>query len=109
MSFNTERTKPAEEVIFSQKTENIADPNLFFNNLPIVKIASQKHLRLNVDVRLMFNDHINEKMGKAMKGADLLCRLQYFLLCSCVLTICKSFIRSHLDYGDVIYDQLSNA
>ena len=109
MSFNPDRTKPIEEVIFLLKTENITYPNLYFNNLPIVKIASQKHLRLNLDVKLTFNDCINKKMGKAIKGVDLLCRLPYFLPCSCLLAICKSFIRSHLRYGDVIYDQLSNA
>ena len=29
-------------------------------------------------------------------------------LCSSLLTIYKSFIRPHLDYGDIIYDQPSN-
>ena len=32
-----------------------------------------------------------------------------FLLLSCLLTIYKSFIKQHLDYVDVIYDQPSNA
>ena len=26
-----------------------------------------------------------------------------------VLKICKSFVRSHLDYSDIIYDQPNNA
>ena len=37
------------------------------------------------------------------------CKFQYFLPRSGLLTICKSFIRPYLDYGDVIYDQPSNA
>ena len=28
---------------------------------------------------------------------------------STLLTICKSFVRPHLDYGDVIYDQPNNS
>ena len=44
MSFNPDKTKPAHEVIFSRKTENTIYPNLYFNNVPIVKTTSQKHL-----------------------------------------------------------------
>ena len=64
---------------------------------------------LNLNEKLTFNDHINQKIGKAMKGVGLLCKLRCFLPCSSLLTIYKSFIRPHLDYGDVIYDQPSNA
>ena len=102
MSFNPDRTKPAHEVKFFRKTKNIIYPNLYFNNVPIVKTISQKHLRLNPDTKLTFNDHMNEKIGKAMKGVGLLRKLQCFLQSSVLVTICKSFIRPHLDYGDVI-------
>ena len=44
-----------------------------------------------------------------MKGVGLLHKLQCFLPSPSLLTIYKSFIRSHLNYGDVIYDQPSNA
>ena len=58
---------------------------------------------------LLFNDHINEKFGKAMKGVGFLNKLHCFLPCSSLLVIYKSFIKPHLYYGDVIYDQHSNA
>ena len=45
ISFNPDRTKPAHEVIFSRKTKNTIHPNLYFNNVKIVKATSQKHLR----------------------------------------------------------------
>ena len=70
--------------------------------MPIVKTTSQKHLRLNPDAKFTFNDHMNEKIGKAMKGVGLLRKLQCFLRRSVLVTICKSFIRPHLDYGVVI-------
>ena len=44
-----------------------------------------------------------------MEGVGLLRRLRYFLPFSSLLTIYRLFIRSHLDYGDVAYDQPSNA
>ena len=43
-----------------------------------------------------------------MKWIDLLQKLQPILLQTSLLTICKSFLRLHLDYGDVVYDQPSN-
>ena len=61
MPFNSERAKPAQEVIFSWKTKNITYPNLYFKGLPIVKIASQKYLVLNLDAMLTFNNQVNEK------------------------------------------------
>ena len=88
MSFNLDRGKPTHEVIFSPKTKNIICPNLYFNNLTIVKTKSQKHLKLNLDVRLMFTDLINERIGKVM---SLHVDFQYFL------PVYKSFIRSYLD------------
>ena len=39
----------------------------------------------------------------------LLRKLYHILPTSSVLTIYKSFIRPHLDYGDIIYDQAYNA
>ena len=80
-------------------------PNVIVANFPNVKKKNKKKLKtwltlistlttckllkqhlkvfLNLRARLTFNDHINEKTGKAM----------------------KSFIRPHLNYGDVLYDQ----
>ena len=91
MFFNPDRGKPTHEVIFFPKTKNIICPNLYFNNLPIVKTKSQKHLKLNLDVRLMFTDLINERIGKVMKVIGLHVDFQYFL------PVYKSFIRSYLD------------
>ena len=47
-------------------------------------------------------------MNKAMKGIGLLRKLQSILPCSSLLTKKKFFIRPHLEYGFVIYDQSSD-
>ena len=52
--------------------------------------------------------HINEKINKANKGIGVICKLNKILPHSALLTIYCSFIRPHLDYGDVIYDQPEN-
>ena len=63
---------------FPQKIKNIIYPNLYFNNVPIVKTTSQKHVWLNLDEKLTFIDHINEKIPKVMKIIGLLWKLQCF-------------------------------
>ena len=43
-----------------------------------------------------------------MEGIGLLQKLQSILPQTTLLTIYKLFMRPHLDYGDVVYDQPSN-
>ena len=54
------------------------------------------------------NNCINDKINKALKGIGLLHKLGTLLPQQSLLTIYKSLIRPHLDYGDVIYDQPLN-
>ena len=109
MSFNPDRTKQAQEIIFSRKKNATTHPPLFFNNSEIKLSSNQKHLGLTLDSKLSFNEHINDKIHQANKGVGLLRKLQTFLPRNSLLTIYKSFIRPLLDYTDVIYDQTSSA
>ena len=45
---------------------------------------------------------------KNRKKKKKICKLQKILARPPLITIYKSFIRSHLDYGDIIYDQAYN-
>ena len=47
-------------------------------------------------------------MTKAMKGIGVIKRLSKMLPRHSVLTVCKSFVRPHLNYGDILYDQPNN-
>ena len=109
MSFNLDRTKQAQEIIFSRKRNATTHPPLFSNNSEILLGSNQKHLGLTLDSKLSFNEHINDKIHQVNKGVGLLRKLQTILSCNSLLTIYKSFIRPLLDYADAIYDQLSNA
>ena len=55
-----------------------------------------------------FESHLKEKCSKFNKGIGVLKQLQSTLPRQALLTIYKSFIRPHLDYGDIIYDQPNN-
>ena len=55
-----------------------------------------------------FSLHLKNVQNKVNKTIGLLRKLQGTLLRTSLITIFKSFIRSHLDYGDIIYDQAYN-
>ena len=107
MSFNPHPSKQAQEVIFSRKINKVHHPPLLFNNSTIQQISSQKHLGIHLDEELTFK-HINKKTNKTNKGIGIIRKLNNILPRSALLTIYRSFIRPHLDYGNVIYDQPEN-
>ena len=62
MSFNHDVSKQAQEVIFPRKKNIGNHPAVFFNNLPMNRKSTQKHLGLLLDEKLNFSEHINEKL-----------------------------------------------
>ena len=60
---------------------------------------------MHLDEKLNFSQHINIKISKANKGIGIIERLSHILPRTSLLTIYKSFIRPHLDYWEVTYDQ----
>ena len=97
-SFNPDPAKPAQEVIFSRKLKTV-------NNNPLSLCPARKHLGLVLDSELTFNEHIKHILSKVDKSIGLLRKFQPVLPRSSLLTIYKTFIRSHFDYVDVVYDQ----
>ena len=108
MAFNPDPSKQATEVIFSHKRNKVNHPTLYFNACPVTTAPFQNHLGLFLDKKLNFGHHVNEKISKANKIIGLIKRLHYHLPRKSLLNIYKSFVRPHLDYGDVIYDQPNN-
>ena len=68
----------------------------------------QNHLRLFLDSKLDFKEHKKNVLSKVSKTIGLLRKLQKMLTRPPFITIHKSFIKRHLDYGDIIYDQACN-
>ena len=61
-----------------------------------------------LDSKLDFKNYIQSVFNKVSKTIGLLRKLQRILPRPPLITIYKSFIRSHLDYLDIIYDQAYN-
>ena len=108
MSFNTDSSKQAQEVVFSRKIKKPNHPELIFNNIPVNQTSYQKHLGMFLDNKLNFGEHLKYITNKVNKSIGLLRKLQMSLPRRSLVTICKSFIRPHLGYGDIIFDQAFN-
>ena len=109
MQFNPDPNKQANEVIFSRKTKNNSHRPVAFNNNVIKKYPHHKHLGIVLDSKLDFKFHVDQKTKKYNKLIGLIRRrLSVNVPRNALLTIYKSFIRLHLDYGDVLYDKTEN-
>ena len=77
--------------------------------LIISQCKSQKHLGIILDSELTFEDHYKMVLSKTNKTIGLIRKLQNSLPREGITTIYKAFVRPHLDYGDVLFDQAFNA
>ena len=109
MSFNPDLSKQATEIVFSKKRSDIQLPTLRFNNNILTPTNSHKHLGMILDSKLNFKSHLSEKISKANKGIGIIRRLYNFLPRASLVNIYRAFVRQHFDYGDIIYDNSSNA
>ena len=108
MTFNPDRSKQAQEIIFSEKFKKGTHPPLLFNSNNVFQVNFQTHLGFILDVKLTFEEHLKSVFNKTNKTIGLLKNLSNLLPRQSLVTICKAFIRPHLDYGNVIYDQAFN-
>ena len=108
MHFNPDPNKQANEVIFSQKSKVHSHPTLTFNNNDVKQCPHQKHLGIILDSKLDFNIHVDNKLKKCYRMIGIIKRLSVSVPRKALLTIYKSFIRPHLDYGDILYDKPEN-
>ena len=105
MKFNPDPNKQAQEVHFSNRTNKDSSLSITFNNSKVEAISLQKHLGLILDERLNFNEHLESKINKCYKIIGFLKRLANKLPRDVLLRTYKSFVRSHLDYRDIVYDK----
>ena len=105
MSLNLDPSKQAQEIIFSGKANKISHPLLRFNNSVVSQTPYQKHLGIFLDVRLTFEEHLKEITTKVNKTIGMFQKLKKTLPRPALMTMYKAFVRAHLDYGDMIYDE----
>ena len=97
MLFNPDVTKQDQEVIFSRKSNKTDHPAVFFNEDPVAKASSQKHLGMHLAEKINFNTHIKEKTSKANKGIGIIRKISQLFPRESLITIYKSFVRPQID------------
>ena len=93
--------------MFSRKIIKIDHPPLYFNE-NLLKSSTQKHLGMILDTKLDLSLHLKNVQNKVNKTIGLLRKLRDTLPKTSLITIFKSFVRPHLDYGDIIYNRANN-
>ena len=61
-----------------------------------------------LDSKPNFNVHVDQKIKKCNRIIGLIRRLSISLPRNALLTTYKSFVRPHLDSGDILYDKRNN-
>ena len=108
MDFNPDVNKQAQEVLFSWKMERNIHLPLVFNNNIVSQAKSQKYLGVTLDYKSIFEGRLLNTFNKVNKITCLLHKLQNLLPTTTIINIYTAFARSHLDYGDILYDKAFN-
>ena len=105
MEFNPDPLKQATEIIFSCKRNKPNHPPLYFNGSVVTSEPEQKHLGLILTPALSFLKHLYEKITKANKNIGIIKYFSKYLPFKTLNQMYKTFVRTHLDYCDIIYHQ----
>ena len=85
----TDPSKQAQEVLFSRKLQKVSHPQLFFNNSDVLQTNFQKHIRVVLDSKLTFHDHLNIMITKVRKAIGVLRKLNSILPRAALVTVLK--------------------
>ena len=66
MSFNSDQTKQAQKVILSTKSNKSIYLPLYFSNASMKITHAKYHFVLQLDNKLSFNKHINNKINSCV-------------------------------------------
>ena len=101
MNFNPDSNKQVQEVVFSRKINQINHPLLLFSQNLVKSSSTKKYLGMILDNKLDFSLHLKNVQRKVNKTVTLIRKLQNILSRESLITVYKSFIRPHLDYGNI--------
>ena len=91
----------------SNSTLPIQDLNLSINNSPIKRVNSHKHLGIVLNNKLIWTDHVESICKRASKKLGLLNRNRQTFSRNVLVKLYKSTILPMVEYGSVLYDEMS--
>ena len=81
---------------------------LHFDNNIVSQTLYQKYLGIFLDAQFTFEEHLKVITTRVNKTIGPLRKLRKYLQRPVLMTIYKAFVRPHLVYDDVIYDEAYN-
>ena len=105
VTFNQAKT---ESMLISKYINKPDSPPLFMKNQQITEVPEHKHLGVILSNDCSWSAHIKYVTEKAWKRINVIRSLKFTLNRRSLETIYLSFIRPLLEYGDVIFDNLTN-
>ena len=100
MELNPAKT---EEMCFTSKRLYPVHPPLFLNKTMIKSVSSHKHIGVIFSSNMSWHQHIESIVTKASKSVQLFSVLKFKLSRQVLEKIYKSFIRSLLEYADIVW------
>ena len=73
-----------------------------------ISTGTHNHLGKRLDSKLNYENHVSSVFSRVNKTIGILRKFQPTLPRKLLVIICKSFIRPHLDYCDIMYNWASN-
>ena len=95
--------KKTEAMLISSKRDKNQQPPLFLNGQVIKQVEQHKHLGIILSQDLKWSAHIDDLIDRTYKKLDLMRGLKFKLDKQSLETIYFSFIRSGMEYGDMLW------
>jgi hypothetical protein len=105
VDFNPQKTVS----LLVTKRQNPSHINMLMEDTPIIQLDMHKHLGVIINNKGTWTDHINNLLDSTLNKLNMLKSLKYILNRQSLEIMYKSFVRSSLEYADVIWDNLSIA
>ena len=90
---------------YSAKKTVSVHPVVYFVSTPVNSTATHKHLGIKLDSKPSYENHLQSLSIRVNKTIDLLRKSRSTLPRRSLVTFCKPFTRSYLDYGDESFHQ----
>lgn len=104
VTFNASKTV---YMIFSLKNEPPNYPRVIFDGTELKMVQSHTHLGITFSSKMLWHEHVTKITGKGCKVINMLKRIKHILPRSSLEKSYKTLVRPILEYGNVVYDNLS--
>ena len=95
-------------MIFSQKKELPNYPMLKMNEHSLNRVDTHTHLGVTLNSKITWHDHVKRVTEKAYRVINMIKRIRHLVPRSTLENLYKTLVRPILEYGNMIYANLSH-